>query len=204
MSTAALDAAATRLLVAGMSYELARDLIADEIADVGAGCIARVARTAESPRTWRMVSADLERWQHPSCPAGYAQQLAVAARLMRCADREMGAALAVATLDASAGEGTEVFTVPVRSDAHALTLTVDSGPEVVPCGAGLDAHVEAVPGCTEGRFVATLRERATGRMAHRLAFAEGATRDEAVQAAVEAFRAAFQTADTNPPPGAST
>lgn len=65
--------------------------------------------------------------------------------------------------------------------------------DVVSCGAGLDAHIEPVPGCTQGRVVATLRERATGRMAHRLAFGEGATRDEAVRAAVEALRAALAT-----------
>ena len=64
---------------------------------------------------------------------------------------------------------------------------------VVPCGAGLDAHIEPVAGCTQGRVVATLRERASGRMAHRLAFGEGATRDEAVRAAVEALRAALAT-----------
>lgn len=183
--SAPLDAAAQRLLAAGMSYELARDLIADEIADAGAGCIARVARTAESPRAWRMVSADIERWQHPSCPEGFEKQLALAARLMRNADREMGAALAVASLDGSAGEGTAVFAVETRGAPQ------PSRAEVVPAGAGLDAHIEPVAGCTQGRVVATLRERASGRMAHPLAFAEGATRDEAVRAAVEALRAAL-------------
>lgn len=185
--SAPLEAAARRLLAAGMSYELARDLLADEIADAGAGCIARVARTASTPAAWRMVSADIERWQHPSCPDGYAEQLATAARLMRCADRAMGPALAVATLDGWTGESTAVdaLELPPLPPPAVTRLAV------VPCGAGIDAHVEAVPGCTRGRVVATLRERATGRMAHPLAFAEGATRDEAVRAAVEALRAAL-------------
>ncbi len=67
--------------------------------------------------------------------------------------------------------------------AGAMPSTVTRA-EVVPCGAGLDAHVTPVPGCTQGRVVATLRERATGRMAHRLAFGEGATTDEAIARAV--------------------
>lgn len=187
--SAPLEAAAARLLAAGMSYELARDLLADEIADAGAGCIARVARTASTPAAWRMVSADIERWQHPSCPDGYAEQLAVAARLMRGADRQMCPALAVATLDGWTGEGTEVLAVQPLAVTHG----------VVALGAGLDAHIAPVPGCAQGRVVATLRERATGRMAHRLAFAEGATPDEAIARAVAAFRAALQTADTIPP-----
>lgn len=207
--SAPLEAAAQRLLAAGMDYELARDLLADEIADAGAGCIARVARTASTPAAWRMVSADIERWRHPSCPDGYAEQLSVAARLMRCADRAMGAALAVATLDGWTGERTEVFTVEVRT-APALVMSdaevaaIDLRTKVVPCGAGLDAWVEPVAGCTEGRVVATLRERVSGRMAHRLAFGEGATTDEAIARAVAAFRAALQTADTIPPAAQET
>lgn len=199
---AALEAAARRLLDAGMTYELARDLIADEIADAGAACIARVARTASTPAVWRMVSADIERWRHPSCPDGYAEQLAVAARLMRCADRAMGAALAVASIDGWTGESTAVDALelpplppPAPTETHIA---------VVPCGAGLDVHVEAVPGCTQGRVVATLRERATGRMAHPSAFAEGATAYEAVRAATDALRAALQTADTIPPAAQET
>lgn len=195
--SAPLEAAARRLLDAGMDYELARDLIADEIADAGAGCIARVARTASTPAAWRMVSADIERWQHPSCPDGYAEQLAVAARLMRGADREMGPALAVATLDGWTCEGTAVFVV---ESPRAVLVTAD----VVPCGAGLDAHVSRVPGCTEDRVVATLRERATGRMAHRLAFGEGATTYEAIGRAHAALFAALQTADTIPPAAQET
>ena len=80
-------------------------------------------------------------------------------------------------------------------DHHAAVIALAQrlAPEVVPCGAGLDAHIEPVAGCTRGRVVATLRERASGRMAHRLAFGEGATRDEAVRAAVEALRAALAT-----------
>ncbi len=192
--SAPLEAAAQRLLAAGMTYELARDVIADEIADAGAGCIARVARTASTPAAWRMVSADIERWQHPSCPDGYAEQLSVAARLMRGADRAMGAALAVATLDGWTGEGTEVLAV------QPLTVTHN----VIALGAGLDAWVEPVTGCAQGRVVATLRERATGRMAHRLAFGEGATTDEAIARAAAAFRAALQTADTIPPAAQET
>jgi hypothetical protein len=195
--SAPFEAAARRLLDAGMDYELARDLIADEIADAGAGCIARVARTASTPAAWRMVSADIERWQHPSCPGGYAEQLAVAARLMRGADREMGPALAVATLDGWTCEGTAVFVV---ESPRAVLVTAD----VVPCGAGLDAHVSRVPGCTEDRVVATLRERATGRMAHRLAFGEGATTYEAIGRAHAALFAALQTADTIPPAAQET
>ena len=117
--SAPLEAAAARLLAAGMSYELARDLLADEIADAGAGCIARVARTASTPAAWRMVSADIERWQHPSCPDGYAEQLSVAARLMRCADRAMGPALAVATLDGWTGESTAVDALELDRETEA-------------------------------------------------------------------------------------
>lgn len=87
-------------------------------------------------------------------------------------------------------------------DHHAAVTALAerlSRAEVVPCGAGLDAHIEPVPGCTRGRVVATLRERATGRMAHPLAFAEGATRDEAVRAAVEALRAALATSPAEQP-----
>lgn len=211
--SAPLEAAARRLLDAGMDYELARDLLADEIADAGAGCIARVARTASTPAAWRMVSADIERWQHPSCPDGYAEQLSVAARLMRCADRQMGPALAVATLDGWTGEGTAVDALelpPVCDRAPALVMSdaevaaIDLRAQVVPCGAGLDAWVEPVAGCTQGRVVATLRERATGRMAHRLAFGEGATTYEAIGRAHAALFAALQTADTIPPAAEET
>ena len=113
--SAPLEMAAARLLDAGMSYELARDLIADEIADAGAGCIARVARTASTPAAWRMVATDIERWQHPSCPRDWAVQLSLAARMMRGADRAMGAALAVASLDGWTGESTAVVGMAVRS-----------------------------------------------------------------------------------------
>lgn len=83
-------------------------------------------------------------------------------------------------------------------DHHAAVIALAQrlAPEVVPCGAGLDAHIEPVAGCTRGRVVATLRERASGRMAHRLAFGEGATRDEAVRAAVDALRAALANTNT--------
>lgn len=83
-------------------------------------------------------------------------------------------------------------------DHHAAVIALAQrlAPEVVPCGAGLDAYIEPVAGCTQGRVVATLRERASGRMAHRLAFGEGATRDEAVRAAVEALRAALANTNT--------
>jgi hypothetical protein len=188
--SAPLEAAASRLLAAGMSYELARDVIADEIADAGAGCIARVARTASTPAAWRMVSADIERWQHPACPKGYAAQLSVAARLMRGADREMGPALAVATLDGWTCEGTAVFTV---ESPRAVLVTAT----VVPCGAGLDAYVSQVPGCTEGRVVATLRERASGRMAHPSAHCEGATCEEAIAGAMGRLTAALAIRSTD-------
>ena len=97
-------------------------------------------------------------------------------------------------LAAARAAGLELHAAVIALRAAVCTsevATIDYRAEVVPCGAGLDAHIEPVPGCTEGRVVATLRERETGRMAHHLAFAEGATRDEAVRAAVEAFRAAL-------------
>ena len=97
-----------------------------------------------------------------------------------------GADSARVVLEAAAAAGLSLH-------AAVIALAERLAPEVVPAGAGLDAHVSHVPGCTEGRVVATLRERATGRMAHRLAFGEGATRDEAVRAAVEALRAALAT-----------
>jgi len=102
----------------------------------------------------------------------------------------MGPALAVATLDGWTCEGTAVFTAEVWTAPAASRATV------VPCGAGIDAHVTPVAGCAEGRVVATLRERTTGRMAHRLAFGEGATTDEAVARAVAAFRAALANTNT--------
>ena len=87
-----------------------------------------------------------------------------------------GADPARVVLDAAHAAGLELHAAVV-----ALRAAV-CGAEVVPCGAGLDAHVEPVAGCTQGRVIATLRERASGRMAHPLAFGEGATRDEAVLA----------------------
>lgn len=66
---------------------------------------------------------------------------------------------------------------------------------VVPCGC-LDAYVVPVPGCTEGRVVATLRERTPPHaMVCPTAFAEGATQAEAVERALGALR----TALTMPP-----
>ncbi len=62
---------------------------------------------------------------------------------------------------------------------------------VVPCGAGIDAYVSHVPGCTEGRVVATLRERTTGRMAHPSAHCEGATCEEAIAGAMGRLTAAL-------------
>lgn len=97
-----------------------------------------------------------------------------------------------AAFEAGRDDHPAVVALAQRLDVeHRGGCLVPARAEVVPCGAGLDAHVEPVPGCTRGRVVATLRERATGRMAHPLAFAEGATRDEAVRAAVEALRAAL-------------
>lgn len=69
-----------------LSYELVRDVIADEIADVGAACIARVARAATTPSAWRMVALDLVRWSHPSCPRGYDVALTAAAKGMARGD----------------------------------------------------------------------------------------------------------------------
>lgn len=94
-------------------------------------------------------------------------------------------------LEAAAAAGLSLHAAVIALATHCAPSL--SRAMVVPCGAGLDAHIEPVAGCTESRVVATLRERASGRMAHRLAFGEGATRDEAVRAAVEALRAALAT-----------
>jgi len=130
-----------------VGYELARDLLADEIADAGAGCIARVARTATSPRAWRMVAADLAHWQHPDCPAGWEKALAEAARRMAWA--KGGPEAAVAHLDEHTGEGTAI--VELRRDAIVPTsepvsaaearafLGASAGPwRVAPSDNGLD------------------------------------------------------------------
>ena len=100
----------------------------------------------------------------------------------------------VAAMEAGLDDHPAVIALAQRLAPEVATI----GPRatVVPCGAGLDAHIEPVAGCTRGRLVATLRERASGRMAHRLAFGEGATRDEAVRAAVEALRAALANSNT--------
>ena len=102
--------------MSALSYELVRDVIADEIADVGAGCIARVARTASTPATWRMVSADLARWQHPSCPEGWADVLSHAARAMCWA--KGGPEGAVAFLDDFCGERTFVVALEPEAITH--------------------------------------------------------------------------------------
>jgi hypothetical protein len=79
-----------------------------------------------------------------------------------------------------------------RRVAPATTVTRAA---VVPCGC-LDAYVVPVPGCTEGRVVATLRERTPPHaMVCPSAFAEGATQGEAVERALGALR----TALTMPP-----
>lgn len=82
-----------------------------------------------------------------------------------------------------------------RVSAGATPPTV-SRAAVVPCGAGIDAYVVPVPGCTEGRVVATLRERTPPHaMVCPSAFGEGATQAEAVERALGALR----TALTMPP-----
>lgn len=114
----------------------------------------------------------------------------------------IGVGPARVVLDAAHAAGLELHAAVTALRAAVCApevATIDYRADVVPCGAGLDAHIEPVAGCAQGRLVATLRERTTGRMAHRLAFGEGATRDEAMRAAVEALRAALQTADTIPP-----
>lgn len=69
--------------MSALSYELARDLIADEIADAGAACVARVARTASTPAVWRMVARDLARWSCRGVPRAHIDLLALAAMAMR-------------------------------------------------------------------------------------------------------------------------
>lgn len=104
-----------------------------------------------------------------------------------------------AAFEAGRDDHPAVIALAQRLDVeHRGGCLVPSRTEVVPAGAGLDAHVEPVAGCTQGRVIATLRERASGRMAHPLAFAEGATRDEAVRAAVEMLRATLTLPTVQP------
>lgn len=103
----------------------------------------------------------------------------------------------VAAMEAGLDDHPAVIALAQRlAVEHRGGCLVPARADVVPCGAGLDAYIEPVAGCTRGRVVATLRERASGRMAHPLAFAEGATRAEAVRAAVEALRAALANSNT--------
>lgn len=81
--------------MSALGYELARDLIADEIADAGAACIARVARTADTPAAWRMVARDLARWTCRGVARADLDLLALAAVSMRRAQGGPGAAVAL-------------------------------------------------------------------------------------------------------------
>lgn len=106
---------------APVSAEVVRDILADEIADAGAGCIARVARTATTPAAWRMVAADLVRWEHPTCPADYAVTLAAAAKGMARGD----AAHALWCLSEHWGEGEELVAVECGIEPKATPCLCD-------------------------------------------------------------------------------
>lgn len=134
---------------------------------------ARGAATRESDRLATATITALAR-SGAKCAEGYSSDGAYSATVNGFT--RTGADPARVVLDAAHAAGLELHAAVV-----ALRAAV-CGAEVVPCGAGLDAHVEPVAGCTQGRVIATLRERASGRMAHPLAFGEGATRDEAVLA----------------------
>lgn len=165
---------------------------------------------AYAARHARALHAAMRRDTRESDRLATATITALARSGAKCAEGYSADGTYRATINGFTRTGTDPARV-VLDAAHAAGLSLHAavialrrqrlGPSlshamVVPCGAGLDAHVEPVPGCTQGRVVATLRERASGRMAHPLAFAEGATRDEAIGRAVEALRAALTNTDT--------
>ncbi len=106
--------------MSAVEYDAVRDILADEIADVGAGCIARVARTASTPLAWRMVRMDICRWQHPALTHSYGATLAVAAKRMEAGDP----AAALGMLLDHWGEGEELALVEVVSEDETADVAV--------------------------------------------------------------------------------